>query len=573
MKLRFCLVLVTILLTSSCNGLRKSGYSLPDIITPGGTVYYVRLDGGSALQCNGLSDSPYTGTGLNQECAWDHPFRALPPGGPPRIAGGDTVIIASGSYRLGSGSPGADSPALCNANNPWDCTMPPIPSGPDPEHPTRILGQGWDSGCIAPPHLWGAEHSNHLFNLTRTSNTIIACLELTDHATCAEGHPDSNLSCQRGSHPYGDWASVGIYAEDADNILLRDLDIHGLAYAGIHGGRLSNWRVEHTRLAGNGWLGWDGDLIQGSDANSGTLVFSNWLVEWNGCVESYPEEQPTGCWAQPAGGYGDGVSTGVTAGHWIIEDSTFLHNTSDGLDLLNASNDALIEIRRCRAEGNAGNQIKVSGSAEIENTIVVGNCAFFNGKPFTASGDYDGDGLMENAVMNCRAEGNALSFDLWRGKRVKVTNSSLTGEGDCLIFAQCARGVICEGTERVILQNNLFIGQTRFTDPSMRSCLAWSEDLPDEIFEINFSSIYGVKDTVCPGRESICEIDPLVVSTDINAFSPQPVEGSPLLDAARQLSCPAMDYLGRFRPQGSGCDIGAYELPVGDRFFLPLIEK
>ncbi len=316
------------------------------MLSPIGTIYYIRPDGGDAIQCNGLADIPYPGSGQNQACAWNHPNQALPPGGPPRISGGDSLIIASGSYRLGVGSPGADSPALCNSDNPWDCNLSPVPAGPDPQHPTMILGEGWNSGCAAPPELWGAERVTQLFDLTRTSNAVIACLELTDHATCADGHPDGNLSCQRGSYPYGDWASVGIYAEDADNILLRDLNIHGLAVAGIHAGRISNWRVEDTRLAGNGLAGWDGDLVQGSDSNSGTLEFSGWLVEWNGCVEGYPDEQPNGCWAQPAGGYGDGVGTGVTGGQWIIEDSAFLHNTSDGLDLLYASSDATIVIRR-----------------------------------------------------------------------------------------------------------------------------------------------------------------------------------------------------------------------------------
>jgi hypothetical protein len=41
-----------------------------------GQMYYVRTDGGSAKQCTGLVDAPYPGNGINQPCAWDHPFRA-----------------------------------------------------------------------------------------------------------------------------------------------------------------------------------------------------------------------------------------------------------------------------------------------------------------------------------------------------------------------------------------------------------------------------------------------------------------------------------------------------------------
>ncbi|HDH10179.1 MAG TPA: hypothetical protein ENF84_04485, partial [Chloroflexi bacterium] len=93
--------------------------------TPG-TTYYIRPDGGSPEQCTGLVDAPYPGQGLNQPCAWDHPFRALPPGGTPRIQGGDTLIIAPGSYMMGYGAPGADN---CDSAYPWDCHIPPIPSG------------------------------------------------------------------------------------------------------------------------------------------------------------------------------------------------------------------------------------------------------------------------------------------------------------------------------------------------------------------------------------------------------------------------------------------------------------
>ncbi|MGA9397476.1 MAG: right-handed parallel beta-helix repeat-containing protein [Anaerolineaceae bacterium] len=573
MRIKITIIVLISLMASACSALIPGRNVLPDVISPGGTIYYIRPDGGDTQQCNGQADIPYSGSGQDQACAWDHPFRALPPGGPARIEGGDTLIIASGSYRLGYGAPGAESPALCNPDNPWDCRMSPVPAGPDPQHPTLILGEGWNTGCPTPPEVWGAERASRLFDLTRTSNAVIACLELTDHATCADGHPNSDLSCQRGSFPYGEWASVGLYAEDSENIWLRDLNIHGLASAGIHAGRLADWRIENTRLAGNGWVGWYGDLWQGSDSNSGTLKFSHWLVEWNGCVESFPDEQPTGCWAQPARGYGDGVGTGETGGHWIIEDSAFLHNTSDGLDLLYGNHNIKIEIRRSRAEGNAGNQIKTRGVATIENTIVVGNCAFFMGKPFTASGDFNGDGQIESAVEDCRAFGNALSFDLWRGNRITVTNASITGQGDCLVIAQCSEGEKCEGNERVIMRNDLFIGQPDFTNPSEASCLSYSEDLSAATFEVDYSLIFGVKEDVCPGNQSICGKDPQILISDLSNFTPKPLKTSPLIDAAHRLNCPATDINGHIRPQGGGCDIGAIEFLFENLYYLPLVGK
>ena len=40
------------------------------------------------------------------------------------------------------------------------------------------------------------------------------------------------------------------------------------------------------------------------------------------------------------------------------------------------------------------------------------------------------------------------------------------------------------------------------------------------------------------------------------------LEGSPAIDAADDEYCPATDQIGTKRPQGAGCDIGAYELPT-----------
>ena len=87
---------------------------------------------------------------MGQPCAWDHPFRALPPDGTPRIAGGDTLIIAAGSYRMGYDAPGADN---CDADGAFGCYMPAIPGGLNAANPTRILGAVWDTGCANPPEL------------------------------------------------------------------------------------------------------------------------------------------------------------------------------------------------------------------------------------------------------------------------------------------------------------------------------------------------------------------------------------------------------------------------------------
>ena len=536
----------------------------PAVAGPAAATYYVRPDGGSPDQCTGLVDAPYPGSGSGQPCAWDHPFRALPPGGAPRIAGGDTLVIGAGSYRMGYGAPGADNPAVCDADYPWDCHMVPLPSGPDPAHPTRILGWGWESGCADPPELWGAERTAMLLNLTASSNVEVGCLEITDHSGCVEDH-SGGLACQRESYPYGDWAPIGLYAADAISVYLHDLNIHGLAHAGVWAGRLTDWTVEHVRIAGNGWAGWDGD-IEGSDSNSGTLTFRHWTVEWNGCAETYPGGEPTGCWAQTAGGYGDGVVTGETGGDWVIEDSAFLHNTSDGLDLLYHRLDGSVTIRRTVAMGNAGNQIKTNGAARIENSVIVGNCGYFEGQPFTHN------------VDPCRAGGNALEVMYTGGEQVSIVNSTFSGQGDGLLFSGPREGYSCNGSETLTVRNSIFLGGTEYLDPGDITFLFYQEGCGNLKLDSDYDIAYRVKNITCGSNEEYVNSGAHDLCQNPQLFTTMPISGSPAIDAGSDAICPPVDIRGTARPadgDGDGnpvCDMGAYEGWVQVwRVYLPVV--
>ena len=517
-------------------------------------TYYIRPDGGSTTQCTGTADAPYPGSGSSQPCAWDHPFRALPPEGSPNINGGDTLIIAAGSYRMGYGAAGAD---ICESDYPWDCYMPPVPSGPNPNNPTRILGAGWDSGCAQPPQLWGTERAYYILNLTGSSNVEIACLEITDHSGCVEDHT-GGLACERNSYPYGDWAAVGLEAADSANVYLSHLNIHGLGHGGVHAGRLTDWTVEDVQIVGNGWVGWDGD-IDGDDGNSGNLTFRRWTVAWNGCGETYPGDQPAGCWAQTAGGYGDGVGTGETGGDWLIEDSAFLHNTSDGLDLLyTRRSGSSITIRRTIAEGNAGDQIKTTGPTLIENVIAVSNCGFFEGKSFTYN------------VDNCRAGGSAIALTLRDGNEASIVNATITGQGDCLLITECAEGNSCNGSETVLLRNSIFQGNPEFGQTEDTTCLVW-HGLGHDPFVYDHDIITGVKNgpDPCP-TNSLCDVAPGLVSPAIGAFDAHLLSDSLAIDAGTAVSTPTDDYDGRSRD--SQPDIGAYEWWQPSAWiYLPLV--
>jgi hypothetical protein len=399
-----------------------------------------------------------------------------------------------------------------------------------------------------------------VLNLSDASNVEIACLEITDHSGCVDGHT-GGLACERGAYPYGDWAMDGLYAEDSANVHLRQLDVHGLAAAGVRAGRLTDWTVEDVRIAGNGWVGWEGD-IEGGDSNGGKLTFRRWTVAWNGCGETFPGGEPAGCWGQTAGGYGDGVGTGTTGGDWIIEDSLFLHNTSDGLDLLYHRLGGSITIRRTVARGNAGDQMKTTGPAHIENVIAVSHCGFFNGKVFT------------HHVDHCRAGGSALAFTLHPGDVVTVVNATVTGQGDCLVIAECAEGENCDGSASVLLRNDIFQGHPEFEGGGDTTCLAWTDMAPDP-FSIDHGIINGVKATPdpCPAH-SLCGVAPGLVGEAIESFDAHLAEGSPAIDAGTTDGAPSHDVEGR--PRDAQPDIGAYEHGEWEplsRLYLPLLAR
>jgi uncharacterized protein (TIGR03437 family) len=415
------------------------------------------------------------------------------------------------------------------------------------------------------PELWGTQRANTVLSLDGTSNAHIACLEITDHSGCVEFHADSSVRCQRDQYPYGEWAAIGIHAQDSRNVLLRNLNIHGLSQTGIQAGRIADWTVEDVRITANGLSGWDGDLGGVDSSNSGTLTFRRWKVEWNGCVETWPGRQPDSCWAQEAGGYGDGVGTAASAGRWIIEDSEFRHNTSDGLDLLYLETvrgeRPSVEIRRTIANGNAGNQIKVTGRSTIVNTVAVGNCMFFFNKPFGRylGGQFSGD--------HCRAFGAAVALFMHRGDAASLVNSTIVGQGDGLFTIECrtAGGTApaCDGTESITVQNNVLVGYGDFLGGDDTALFYDPRNVTQG--RVDYNVIHNVKERPCSGASRNVCADPLLVNPTLESFNGRLRAGSPAIDSGLAVGglnglIPALDFDGTLRPAGAGVDRGAFEL-------------
>jgi len=503
-------------------------------------VYYIRPDGGPADICDGTSDTPYT-LESNGKCAWSHPFWALDKNGQWKIKGGDTLIIYPGEYMIGYGAPNTD---WCSEYWPWNCKLPPIPSGPDKNHPTKIVGLGWDNVCNNPPELWGTERISSIISLKNSKNVVIACLELTDHESCTELHSLKEASCKRDTFPFGKWAKYGIFASDASNILLQDLNIHGFANRGIVAYRIADWTVKRVRIAGNGWAGWEGDAGPGQDSsNHGELKFQKVTIEWNGCVESYPnKEEYKWCWS----GYGDGLGTGKTGGIWIFEDSVFRYNTSDGLDLLYLKEgEGSVVLRRIRAYGNAGNQIKVRSKIFLENSIIVGSCSFFKEKSFTYS------------VTNCRAGGDAIAIVPEAGSQNIIVNNTILGEGNVLLLINNE-----DSNSLFKIVNNIFIGTKNFFNGDKVGLIYWNN--PSSKSEVLWKKnvFFNLKALPQEIGDNFLE-NPQLENIDLFSFNLQPTKNSFVIDKGADFSeipeVPKEDIRKIPRPQGNGIDCGAYE--------------
>ena len=504
-------------------------------------TFFVRTDGGDANQCNGKADAAYSGSGTAQNCAWKHPYYALPSSGTARIAGGDTLMIGSGEYMIGYGAPGAAG--SCTSGDRSSCSLGSIPSG-TASAKTRILGNS-----AAPPKLWGAERTWSVLSLNGSSNVEVGFLEITDKSNCVSAHTVASAACNRTSAPYGNWASVGVSASNSGNVWLHDVNIHGLGLHGLNAGALSNWTMERVKINHNGWAGWDANVGSNS-SNSGAIVMRDIEIAWNGCGQDWQTGAAVNCWGQKAGGYGDGLGTITTGGQWLIEDAFVHHNTSDGLDLLYMDGAAgtTVTIRRAYAVANGGNQIKTRGNATIENSVMVGSCAYFAGKFYMQAGD------------QCRASGNALSLSVGSNNNVVVRHNTITGQGDGLIMT--TEG---DASSKISIQNNALLGM-----PDYLAGVAGTNELAVAHFAYNSAAtvtfagnlVWNVKNNACPSG-SICGQNPNLVNMTLANFDAQPNVGSPVVDKVAMLSGMNTDFLMQPRPAGSASDIGAIELQAG----------
>jgi len=401
----------------------------------------------------------YSGTGTNQHCAFKDPRYLWDDQSYGNdawvIAGGDTVIIRGGPWRIGfDAAPGSCSGAGCGAGYTWcfggggnyGCYNPPIPAGTASQH-TRILGENYascNSGGVTTrsqlTQIFGGFGVTEALNLTGAKYVDVECLEVTRHSQCiAFGSPAVPASCVSGSAD--DYDSDGVHTDNTTHdLLMQDLWIHGHIGRGVKGPIGGLVTCQRCDIAYNGGAGWDFDDGNATPIVNGNWEFLNSTIEWSGCNQEYPIVHAIpviSCYSQSTGGYGDGVGTphgtGLSA---TIDHSKFIYNTQDGLDFghVDTGGPYTLSVTNSIAYSNNGGTFKIGGNfgtTVLTNNVAIADCdrmAYpITGTPSTYN---------TNLADFCRSE-DTLPFDFRQNSTITIANNTIVTYSPTIFDISC----------------------------------------------------------------------------------------------------------------------------------------
>jgi CSLREA domain-containing protein len=279
-----------------------------------------------------------------------------------------------------------------------------------------------------------------------------------------------------------------------------------------------------------------------------------------------------------AGGYQFGGAIG-SFGTLTVTSSTFSGNTADGNGGAIANAGSSVTVLDSTFSGNSaaqGGAIDMqSGSLDVTESSFFGNSSTsYSGGAIdnvsssmvqVADSTFEGNSaadlgggimnyvgqtlLVTNSTFSGNSAGNGGGgIHNYTGATLTVTNGTFSGNFDS--FGGDEGGAIRSGGA-LTLQNTLVANS-----PSGANCFL-SGSVTDGGGNLSWP------DASCPGINQDPLLDPAGLqenggSTQTIALEP----GSPAIDAAVLANCPSTDQRGVLRPQGDGCDIGAFELEM-----------
>jgi len=248
------------------------------------------------------------------------------------------------------------------------------------------------------------------------------------------------------------------------------------------------------------------------------------------------------------GGFIMGPNSTVTLNDCVIGPNNVVYYAGGGL----ANEGGTLTLNRCTvmenhgtgSQGGAGIFVGY-GTTTLINSTVSGNVTNNYGGGILAQ--YGGQVSLIHSTVSGNTANQNYEVEAWGG----------------------GGGIYVGPYGSVTLQNSIVAGNTDLTDPATANHLKWPDVYGavtssggNLIGDGTGSSGWGASDLV---GTAAAPIDALLGALAVNAPGTTPtyalLEGSPAIDAAPTCAA-ATDQRGVTRPQGSACDIGAYELEV-----------
>ena len=444
-----------------------------------GTTWYIRADGGTrwsakrassdyspymTAQCDGQHDVSFpakgtvnvlgaVSTGINQPCAFND-YRFLwddQTYGNSQwvIAGGDTVVLRGGPWRVGFDQGASPNDHWCfGGGGSFGCSNPIIPAG-SATQPTRIVGENYASchnGNVSDrskmTQIFGGFGVYSPMNIGGAQYLELDCLEITRHSQCTLGGlPASSLPPCSKNTPVDDFDSDGIEENSStSNIVLNDLWIHGHPGRGIKGPIGGPVTANRVDIAYNESAGWDFDDGSATPFGPGAVFNFNFsTIEWSGCYQEYPivhANPAAACYGQSNQGYGDGIGSAPGQGLDVfIDHSSFHHNIQDGEDFGHVDvGHHIFSITNSISYANGGQQFKWGWgfiTINFENNLILGNCNRFI-EPIPGTNSQFNIGMNDN----CRAS-DALSFNFQQGTQALFANNTIVSYAPVTMDFKC----------------------------------------------------------------------------------------------------------------------------------------
>ena len=577
--------------------------TVPQPVSSGpGTTWFIRPDGGTRYaanvptgQCNGQADAPYPGSGVNRACAFndvrylwtDGSYQTDPNVGAPGwgwvIAGGDTVVIRGGPWRVGQSGPNV-SDGFGLLGDPYGAGAPAPPSGTATQH-TRILGAcAYGTYSCTPVNtyplvsnnltqLYGGYGVDPVFNLSGSQYVDVEGIEITTHnGKCTRlGSPSYPSGCST-DYPLSDYATNGIATNNkTGNILLQDVYVHGMTFSGFSGPIGGPITMNRVFSGFNAFAGWNFDDGRNTPDGPGSSITANYVtMEGNGCLEQYPivntQFPALSCWDDGSSGFGDSWSGQDTKlDSFTCDHCVTVYNTKDGF-IGPHTTITKLSITNSLWSGNMGQQLKWSTPANstsvFENNVVIGNCR-------RMSAPLPGAPLGYNLHLSdfCRAAGDVFAFWVGPDSRFQFIGNTVAAYSATVFDFGCAVTTTCASAQ-ITFRNNIVLG---FLNQK-----ANSPEVPG-LFYIGNRSIkidpdhdifYNLRTRPCPrfGRPDLICDDPKFVNepaltltseSQLDNFNFHPGHGSPALAHGQTVNGLTTDFFGTARPNPPS--IGAVE--------------